>query len=62
MPVSTYTGDGFGGDGPGGKRITIDAEGLYVNEDSSFWVSDEFGPYVCTDCPDSVSANIKLHD
>ncbi|KAI4859158.1 esterase-like activity of phytase-domain-containing protein [Hypoxylon rubiginosum] len=46
LPVATYTGDGFGGDGPGGKRIPIDAEGLYVNEDSSFWVSDEYGPYI----------------
>ncbi|KAI1478050.1 esterase-like activity of phytase-domain-containing protein [Daldinia eschscholtzii] len=46
LPVATYTGDGFGGDGPGGKRIPVDAEGLYVNDDSSFWVSDEYGPYI----------------
>ncbi|KAI1855293.1 hypothetical protein JX265_006564 [Neoarthrinium moseri] len=46
LPVATYTGDGFGGDGPGGKRIPIDCEGLAVNDDGSFWVSDEYGPYV----------------
>ncbi|KAI0386465.1 esterase-like activity of phytase-domain-containing protein [Hypomontagnella monticulosa] len=46
LPAATYTGDGFGGDGPGGKRIPVDAEGLYVNDDSSFWVSDEYGPYI----------------
>ncbi|KAI1772790.1 esterase-like activity of phytase-domain-containing protein [Hypoxylon cercidicola] len=52
LPVSNYTGDGFGGAGPGGKRVTIDAEGLYVNDDSSFWVSDEYGPYVYLFSPD----------
>ncbi|KAI0178734.1 esterase-like activity of phytase-domain-containing protein [Hypoxylon sp. FL1284] len=46
LPVATYTGDGFGGDGPGGKRLAVDSEGLHVNEDSSFWVSDEYGPYI----------------
>ncbi|ORY64412.1 esterase-like activity of phytase-domain-containing protein [Pseudomassariella vexata] len=46
LPVATYTGDGFGGEGPGGKRIAVDPEGLAVNEDGSFWVSDEYGPYV----------------
>lgn len=28
LPVATYEGDGFGGEGPGGKRIAIDPEGL----------------------------------
>ncbi|KAK7978326.1 hypothetical protein PG996_004369 [Apiospora saccharicola] len=46
LPVATYTGDGFGGEGPGGRRVAVDCEGLYVNEDGSFWVSDEYGPYV----------------
>ncbi|KAI1111481.1 esterase-like activity of phytase-domain-containing protein [Nemania sp. NC0429] len=46
LPIATYEGDGFGGKGPGGKRIPIDPEGLYINEDGSFWVSDEYGPYV----------------
>ncbi|KAK7750669.1 hypothetical protein SLS62_007369 [Diatrype stigma] len=46
LPVATFTGDGFGGDGPGGKRIPVDSEGLYVNKDGTFWVSEEYGPYV----------------
>ncbi|KAI0503442.1 esterase-like activity of phytase-domain-containing protein [Xylaria bambusicola] len=46
LPVATYEGDGFGGEGPGGKRIPLDPEGLYVNDDGSFWVSDEYGPYI----------------
>lgn len=46
LPGATYTGDGFGGSGPGGKRISIDSEGLVLNDDGSFWVSDEYGPYV----------------
>ncbi|KAF2006922.1 hypothetical protein P154DRAFT_615026 [Amniculicola lignicola CBS 123094] len=47
LPVVTYTGDGFGGStGSGGKRIPIDAEGLVLGDDGSFWVSDEYGPYV----------------
>ncbi|KAF3025786.1 hypothetical protein E8E14_014563 [Neopestalotiopsis sp. 37M] len=46
LPVATYTGDGFGGDGPGGQRIPVDCEGLVVNADGSFWISDEYGPYV----------------
>jgi hypothetical protein len=45
MPAATYPGDGFGGDGPGGKRISVDAEGLVVDGDS-FWISDEYGPFV----------------
>jgi hypothetical protein len=43
LPVATYTGDGFGNSGSGGKRISIDAEGLVLGEDGSFWVSDEYG-------------------
>lgn len=46
LPVATFTGDGFGNAGPGGKRIPIDAEGLVLNADGSFWVSDEYGPYI----------------
>ena len=46
LPVATYTGDGFGGGGSGGKRISIDSEGLVLNQDGSFWVSDEYGPYI----------------
>ncbi|KAH6843295.1 esterase-like activity of phytase-domain-containing protein [Chaetomium sp. MPI-CAGE-AT-0009] len=46
MPAATYPGDGFGGPGPGDKRLVIDAEGLVVDEDGSFWISDEYGPFV----------------
>lgn len=46
LPVATYTGDGFGRDGAGGRRIPIDSEGIVLNADGSFWVSDEYGPYI----------------
>ena len=46
LPLATYTGDGFGGPGNGGKRVSIDSEGLVVNNDGTFWVSDEYGPYI----------------
>ena len=46
LPVATYTGDGFGGAGPGGKRITVDSEGLVLAPDGGFWVSEEYGPYI----------------
>ncbi|MCJ1378722.1 hypothetical protein MMC17_001821 [Xylographa soralifera] len=42
LPIATYKGDGFGGPGPGGKRITVDSEGLVLNGDGTFWVSDEY--------------------
>ena len=46
LPVATYTGDGFGGPGPGGKSIPIDSEGLVLASDGGFWISDEYGPYI----------------
>ena len=46
LPVAAYEGDGFGGPGPGGKRISIDSEGLALNKDGTFWISDEYGPYI----------------
>lgn len=46
LPAATYTGDGFGGDGPGGKRVTLDCEALALADDGGFWISDEYGPYV----------------
>ncbi|KAF2404750.1 outer membrane autotransporter [Trichodelitschia bisporula] len=46
LPVATYTGDGFGGAGPGGKAIPIDSEGIVLTSDGGFWISDEYGPYV----------------
>ena len=44
--MSTFTGDGFGGPGPGGRRIPVDSEGLVLASDGGFWVSDEYGPYI----------------
>ncbi|KAK3071456.1 hypothetical protein LTR53_008596 [Teratosphaeriaceae sp. CCFEE 6253] len=46
LPSVHYTGDGFGGSGPGGQRVSIDGEGLFLGHDGSFWVSDEYGPFV----------------
>ncbi|KAL9607882.1 MAG: hypothetical protein Q9167_007245 [Letrouitia subvulpina] len=46
LPTADYTGDGFGGPGPGGKRVSIDSEGLVLAADGSFWISDEYGPYI----------------
>ncbi|KAG9246775.1 esterase-like activity of phytase-domain-containing protein [Calycina marina] len=46
LPGATYTGDGFGGAGPGGKRIVIDSEGIILNDDGTFWISDEYGPFI----------------
>jgi hypothetical protein len=45
LPISTFTGDGFGGSGPVHRRVPIDAEGLILAEDGSWWTSDEYGPY-----------------
>lgn len=46
VPSAHYTGDGFGGAGSGGDRVVIDSEGLVVAADGTFWVSDEYGPYI----------------
>ncbi|MCJ1354055.1 MAG: hypothetical protein MMC33_004042 [Icmadophila ericetorum] len=46
LPVADYTGDGFGGNGTGGRRITVDSEGLVLAKDGTFWVGDEYGPYI----------------
>jgi hypothetical protein len=46
LPAATYTGDGFGRDGPGGHRVAIDCEGLVLGSDGTFWISDEYGPYI----------------
>ncbi|OJJ72067.1 hypothetical protein ASPBRDRAFT_196187 [Aspergillus brasiliensis CBS 101740] len=48
LPMAIYTGDGFGGPGPGGRRIPLDAEGLALpaNDPAHIWVSDEYGPYI----------------
>ncbi|EMC94618.1 hypothetical protein BAUCODRAFT_74155 [Baudoinia panamericana UAMH 10762] len=46
LPSVNYTGDGFGGAGSGGTRVVMDTEGLFLGIDGSFWVSDEYGPYI----------------
>ncbi|KAJ6009231.1 hypothetical protein N7522_004247 [Penicillium canescens] len=47
LPASTYSGNGYGGPGPGGKRVSIDTEGLALDtHDGGFWISDEYGPYI----------------
>ncbi|CAE6398928.1 unnamed protein product [Rhizoctonia solani] len=32
--------------GLAGSKISVDAEGLVLNPDGSFWTSDEYGPYI----------------
>lgn len=46
LPSATYTGNGFGQSGPGGRRISIDSEGLVRGANGTFWVSDEYGDYI----------------
>ena len=46
LPQATFVGDGFGNDGPGGKRVAIDSEGLVLARDGGYWISDEYGPYI----------------
>lgn len=46
LPSAIYLGDGFGGNGTGGRRVSFDSEGLVLGSDGSFWVSDEYGPYI----------------
>ncbi|PPJ53923.1 hypothetical protein CBER1_04646 [Cercospora berteroae] len=45
FPSANYTGDGFGGAGSGGYRLVIDAEGLALGIDGTYWISDEYGDY-----------------
>ncbi|KHN99057.1 outer membrane autotransporter [Metarhizium album ARSEF 1941] len=46
LPAATFTGDGFGGDGPRRKRVALDPEALVLAGDGGFWISDEYGPYI----------------
>ncbi|KAL8840258.1 MAG: hypothetical protein Q9176_003950 [Flavoplaca citrina] len=46
LPGATFVGNGFGEPGPGGKSVSIDAEGLVLARDGSYWISDEYGPYI----------------
>lgn len=46
LPSVKYEGNGYGGPGDGGNRVCIDTEGLFLGADGSYWISDEYGPYV----------------
>jgi hypothetical protein len=46
LPTATLTYDIFGAYPAGTKMIAIDGEGLALGADGSFWVSDEYGPYI----------------
>lgn len=46
LPSSIYVGDGFGGNGTGGNRPSLDSEGLVLMPDGSMYVSDEYGDYI----------------
>lgn len=46
LPASTFSGDGFGGNGPGGRRVSIDPESIVLDKDGGFWIGDEYGPNV----------------
>lgn len=46
VPSANYTGNGFGGAGPGGFQLSLDSEGLALGADHTFWISDEYGPYI----------------
>ncbi|KAI9712339.1 MAG: hypothetical protein M1820_001552 [Bogoriella megaspora] len=46
LPRATYTGDGFGGPGPGGARISGDTEGIVLAANNTFYISDEYGLYI----------------
>jgi hypothetical protein len=48
LPVVHYNGDGFGNliNKTSGTAVVLDSEGLVLNRDGTFWVSDEYGPFV----------------
>ena len=46
LPSATYTGDGFGGNGTGGSRPSLDSEGIVLMPDGTLFVSDEYGDYI----------------
>ncbi|KAF3916516.1 hypothetical protein ABW20_dc0101467 [Dactylellina cionopaga] len=52
FPASQYPGDGWGGEGPGDTRISLDAEALVLSRDGGFWISDEYGPYIYSFSPE----------
>lgn len=46
LPASTYPGDGFGGEGPGGTRVALDPEGLVLDGKGGYYISDEYASYI----------------
>lgn len=46
LPTATYPGDGFGSDGPVNRRVAVDCESLGLGPDGTFWIGDEYGPYI----------------
>ncbi|KAF2133544.1 hypothetical protein P153DRAFT_420391 [Dothidotthia symphoricarpi CBS 119687] len=46
LPLATYTGNGFGQNGTGGSRIALDTEGLVLGAGGTYWISDEYAPYI----------------
>lgn len=46
LPSVKYEGNGYGGSGPGGFRVSLDSEGIFLGSDGSFWISDEYGSCV----------------
>ncbi|KAK6343788.1 hypothetical protein TWF696_007450 [Orbilia brochopaga] len=57
LPASHYPGDGWGGEGPGGTRISLDPEALVLSRDGGFWISDEYGPYIYSFTPEGKLRN-----
>jgi hypothetical protein len=53
VPAATYKGNGFANNTGNDvrTRVSVDGEGLVLNDDGSFWVSDEYGPFVCESFP-----------
>lgn len=46
VPSTNFTGDGYGGSGKGGFRMSLDSESLVLGDNGSFWIGDEYGPYI----------------
>ncbi|KAF1809256.1 hypothetical protein P152DRAFT_461673 [Eremomyces bilateralis CBS 781.70] len=48
LPAASYVGDGFGTvtTGDTTARVSIDSEGLVLNDDGTFWISDEYGDMI----------------
>ena len=40
LPSVQYEGNGYGGPGPGGFRVSLDSEGIFLGQDGTYWISD----------------------